>query len=774
MKIWNDPNASLDERTDALLAEMTLDEQVGQLASYWPEPTTSTVIAGDVAPMQSAVTEGLSWVDSVENGLGHLTRIFGTQPVTVTEGITSLRAHQDAIISQSRFGIPAIAHEECLTGFTTLGATVYPAPIAWGATFNPELVKAMGHAIGSDMKAVGVDQGLAPVLDVVRDYRWGRVEETMGEDPYVVGTLGAAYVQGLQEAGVVATIKHFAGYSASKAGRNHAPVSMGPREFEDVILPPFEMAVRLGHAGSVMNSYSDIDGVPAATSHQLLTGVLRDRWGFEGTLVSDYWSIAFLHLTQRVAANAQDAGILALEAGLDVELPSTDGYARLADEVRHGRLDKCLVERAARRVVRQKIQLGMLDPGYDTAVPDPAVDLDSTRNREIARALAEESIILLRNNGALPLEGNPSVALLGPCADEPRTFMGCYSFPNHILARSDAEDLMGIVAPSLAQSLQAEFPDLDLVYEKGVPILEPDRNGIPAAVHAAMESDLAIVTVGDLAGLFGLGTSGEGCDAIDLTLPGIQGELLEAVLATGTPTILVIISGRPYALGPFAERCEAVVQAFMPGEEGGSALAGVLSGRLNPEGKLPVGIPAHHGGQPGTYLAAPLAWYSEGISNLDPRPLYPFGFGMSYTEYKVSDLKLSRTEVPVDGVLDVSATVTNTGSRSGAEVVQLYLADDLAQVARPTKQLIGFAKVRLEPGEAKRATFSVHMDRTSFTGRDYARIVEPGDMLVMVGSSTADLPLEGKFRIVGDLRQVPEGRTLDTPVRIEDVPPLPE
>lgn len=773
MKIWNDPNAPVEERTDALLAAMTIDEKVGQLASYWPQPVTSTVLAGDVAPMESAVSEGLSWDDSIKHGLGHLTRIYGTKPVTVAEGVSLLRTHQDAIISLSRFAIPAIAHEECLTGFTTLGATVYPAPIAWGATFNPELVKSMGAAIGSDMKAVGVDQGLAPVLDVVRDYRWGRVEETMGEDPYVVGTLGAAYVQGMQEAGVVATLKHFAGYSASKAGRNHAPVGMGLREFEDVILPPFEMAIRIGIAGSVMNSYSDIDGLPAATSSQLLTGVLRDRWGFEGTLVSDYWSIAFLHLMQRVAASAHDAGILALEAGLDVELPSTKGFAHLADAVRDGLLGESVVERAARRVLRQKIQLGMLDPGYDTAVPDPDVDLDSARNRDIARALAEESIILLRNSGALPLGAGGRVALLGPCADEPRTFMGCYSFPNHVLSRSDVEDGLGIEAPSLLESLRLELPNVDFVHEAGVPILEPDRSGLAAAISAAAESDVAIVTVGDLAGLFGLGTSGEGCDVVDLSLPGIQEELVEAVLATGTPTVLVVISGRPYALGSFADRCVSVVQAFMPGEEGGPALAGVLSGRLNPEGKLPVAVPAHKGGQPGTYLAAPLAWYSEGISNLDPRPLFPFGFGMSYAAYEVNDLELSRTEVPTDGLLEVSATVTNIGQRPGAEVVQLYLSDAVGQVARPMKQLIGYAKVRLAAGEAKRVTFSVHMDRTSFVGRDLVRIVEPGDMIVRVGTSSEDLPLEAGFCIIGDLRRVAEGRTLTTPARLASVAPTP-
>lgn len=767
MNLWNNPSLTTEERVGALLGAMTIDEKVGQLASYWPKPEDTTNISGDVAPMETAMGAGLSWFESITSGLGHLTRNFGTAPVSAAEGIAALRARQTEVAEASRFGIPAIAHEECLTGFTTYGATVYPAAIAWGATFDPGLVEEMAAAIGADMKAVGVDQGLSPLLDVVRDYRWGRVEETIGEDPYLVGTLGTAYVRGLQGSGVIATLKHFAGYSSSKGGRNHAPASIGTRELEDVILPPFEMAIRLGGAGSVMNSYSDIDGLPAGASAELLTKTLRHRWGFEGTVVSDYWSVVFLEIMHKLTDNPRDAGILALEAGMDVELPSTAGFAELATAVREGRLDEAIVDRAARRVLRQKIQLGLLDPDFDPSSLGHEVDLDSAGNRDIARRLAEESIILLTNRDeVLPLRGVRKVALIGPSADEPRTFMGCYSFPNHVVARyGDAGDY-GIDVPSLLDSLRLELGDVEVVHERGVPVTAHDRSGLAAAVRAAEQSEVAIVTVGDLAGLFGLGTSGEGCDVVDLHLPGIQGELVEAVLATGTPTVLVVVSGRPYALGAFADRCAAIVQAFMPGEEGGPAIAGVLGGRINPEGKLPVGIPAHHGGQPSTYLAAPLAWYSEGVSNLDPRPLHPFGFGSSYTRFEIADLELSTAEVSPEDTLYVEATVTNVGARSGAEVVQVYLADEIAQVARPMKQLIGYAKVRLQPAASARVSFEVHMDRTSFVGRGGERIVEPGHMRVMVGSSSEDLPLEAAFVIAGQVRRVPEGRVLDTPTRI--------
>ena len=769
MNPWNDPARTPDERADALLAELTLEEKVRQLGSFWPVARQATEISGDVAPMENALGAQLTWEEATENGLGHLTRNYGVEPVDVPEGLRRLRDYQAKVVEASRFGIPALVHEECLTGFTTLGATMYPAAIAWGATFDPELVKEMAYAIGSDMHAVGVHQGLSPLLDVVRDYRWGRVEETCGEDPYVVGTLGTAYVQGLQEAGVIATLKHFAGYSASKAGRNHAPVPMGRREFEDFLLPPFEMAVRVGKTGSVMNSYSDIDGMPAGASVDLLTTTLRDRWGFDGTVVSDYWSVIFLQMMHKVAATPAQAGALALTAGLDIELPNTGCYQHLVEEVRSGRLDEALVDRAARRILRQKVELGLLDPDFDPAVQGQDRDLDSAPNRAIALKMAEQSIVLLRNDGLLPLAAGDKapgqIALIGPCGDEARTFMGCYSYPNHVLNKYP-ELGMGIESASFAAALAQEFARSEVVVEQGVPVLQPDRSGFDAAVQAAHDADVAVLAVGDLAGLFGLGTSGEGCDSVDLTLPGLQAELVEAVLATGTPTVLVVISGRPYSLGGFADRCAAVIQAFMPGEEGGAALAGVLSGRVNPTGKLPIGIPDHPGGQPGTYLAAPLAWHSEGVSNLDPRPLFPFGFGTSYTSFSVSDLQVSEQEIPSDGTVEVSATVTNTGDREGAEVVQLYLGDVVAQVVRPIKQLVGYAKVWLAPGESQRVTFELHADRTSFTGIDYRRIVEPGEFRLLVGTSSEDLPLEGTVTITGDVRVVPEGHVLTTPVRV--------
>ena len=765
--VWTDPSKSLDERTDALLAELTLAEKLGQLGSAW---VGNLEVSGNVAPMQDVWAAGAGeFAQLGADGLGHLTRPFGTRPQTVAEGTARVVELQQRVVDASRLGIPAIVHEECLTGFTTLGATVYPAAIAWAATWSPDLVEEMAAAIGSDLAAVGVHQGLSPVLDVVRDYRWGRVEETLGEDPYLVAMLATAYVKGLQGAGVIATLKHFAGYSASRAARNHAPVTMGPRELRDIILIPFETAVREGGARSVMNSYADVDGVPAGADASLLTGILRDEWGFTGTVVSDYWSVAFLSTMHRVAASLPEAGALALTAGIDVELPDTLCYGPgLLELVRAGRVPESVVDTAARRVLRQKLELGLLD---DEWTPAGAVgagtgrDLDSAGNRDIARRMAERSVVLLANDGVLPLTAPAALAVVGPCADDALAFMGCYSYPNHVLPKYP-ELGMGVPAASLLAALRSEFPASRIAGALGVPVREVDRSGIADAVALAQGAELCLAVVGDRAGLFGRGTSGEGCDAEDLSLPGIQDELVEALIATGTPVVLVVVSGRPYALGRYAGRVAAMVQAFMPGEEGGGALAGVLSGRVTPSGRLPVQVPALPGAQPGTYLQPPLGRSSDGISNLDPTPLFPFGHGLSYTSYAYTDLATSGAEVATDGAVELSVTVTNTGDRAGEDVVQLYVHDDVASVARPVLQLTGFARVTLDAGASARVTFTVHADRLAFTGVSMERIVEPGTVQLLVGASADDLPCTATVRFVGEVRRVGHDRVLTTPVTV--------
>jgi beta-glucosidase len=385
--------------------------------------------------------------------------------------------------------------------------------------------------------------------------------------------------------------------------------------------------------------------------------------------------------------------------------------------------------------------------------------------------MAERSVVLLEAGPALPLlgDGRPAlrrVAVVGPCAADPRVFMGCYAFPNHVLPRHPGLGL-GIEVRTAVEALAAELPGVELTHEQGCLVQGGDRSGFGPALAAAGDADLCVAMVGDLAGLFGHGSSGEGCDAEDLRLPGVQAELLDELLQTGTPVVVVVVSGRPYALGDVQRRAAGLVQAFMPGEEGASAIAGALSGRVQPGGKLPVQIPKHPGGQPGTYLQPPLGSpESVGISTLDATPLYPFGYGGSYTTFEVDALRVSDAEVPTDGAFTVSVQVRNTGQRAGDEVVQLYLHDLVAQVARPVKQLAGFARVGLAPGEAAEVRFQVHADRTAYTNRDFKRIVEPGDLEVLVGTSAADLPCRGRVRLTGPLRVVGHDRQLVTPVEV--------
>lgn len=763
---WTDPDLPTAERVEALLAQLTLPEKVAQLSSAWEDVEPA---GPDVAPGTSIFDRVGDLTETARRGLGQLTRPYGTLPRPALEHSRALAERQRQIVRQSRLGIPAMAHDECLTGFTAYGATIYPTSLGMAATFDPDLIRRIGAAIGADMAEAGVHQGLAPVVDVIRDYRWGRCEETYGEDPYLVGEMGEAYVTGLQSAGVYATLKHFAGYSTSMGGRNHAPAQTGRRELFDVILPPFERLVAAG-VRSVMNSYAEIDGEAPAASRWLLNDVLREAWGFEGTVVSDYWSLPFLVSAHRVAADLSNAGALALRAGMDVELPDQRGFGdALVHAVREGLADEKLVDRAVRRVLRQKVELGLLDLDWDPLPPAlraGELDLDKPASRELAHEAAEAGAVLLSNDSTLPLPGSGRIALIGPCADDVRTMFGCYSFPNHVL--SERDDLgNGVEVISLRAALAEELPGVDWEFTPGCPVRDEDRSGIRAAVDLCAAADLTVLVVGDKPGMFGIGTSGEGCDVEDLRLPGVQEELVEAVLATGRPVVLVVNSGRPYAVGRFASAAAAMVQAFLPGEEGGRALAQLLAGRANFSGKLPVQIPTTPGGQPYTYLHPPLADRQSFLSNLDPTPAFPFGHGLSYTTFQIDLLAADRQQVPTDGEFTVSARLRNTGAVPGAETVQLYAVDPVAQVTRPVRALLGFAKVALAPGEQATVRFHVHTDRLAFTGLDGRRVVEAGEILLYAGSSSLDTPVREAVRLVGEERDATVVRHHAVPVTVE-------
>lgn len=735
-------------RVRDLHARMTREEKLAQLVGFW-------VDQGDevVAPMAGEMATSTRYEDATAHGIGHLTRVYGTRPVDPIDRAEWLWTEQRRLKNDTRLGIPALVHEECLTGLAAWKAATFPTPLAWGASFHPELVEQMGRLIGESMRALGIHQGLAPVLDVIRDPRWGRVDECIAEDPYVVGTIGTAYVRGMQGAGVHATLKHFVGYSASQAGRNHAPVHVGRRELEDVLLPPFEMAVRDGGVRSVMNSYAEIDGIPVAASREYLTGILRERWGFDGVVVSDYFAVAFLHTMHAVAADRGEAAELALRAGIDVELPSGDAFVGpLAERLASGVADEGLVDLAVLRVLAQKEALGLLDEQFAEAPRE--IDLDTAEHRDIARRLAEQSIVMLSNEGALPLDAPRRVAVIGPNADSPEALMGCYSFANHVLAHHPGLPL-GFEIPSLLSALREELPGTDLVREPGCSVEGDDSAGIPAAVRAARGADIALVVVGDRAGLFGRGTVGEGNDVESLELPGVQRQLVEAVIATGTPTVLVVLSGRPYAIGwalDGPEAAAAVLQSFFPGEEGGAAIAGVLSGRVNPSGRLPVSLPRSAGAQPFSYLHAPMGGRSE-ITSADSTPVRPFGHGLSYTSFTHNDLTVTPSSMTAD-TLRVQLTVRNAGQRQGDDVVQVYARDVFASVTRPVAELMAYARVSLDAGEQAVVTFDIPPHRLSFTNGAFERVVEPGEIDLWVGASCDDRESEARVQLTGPVYRV--------------------
>ncbi|GAA1728531.1 glycoside hydrolase family 3 N-terminal domain-containing protein [Isoptericola hypogeus] len=744
----------VSDRVRALHARMTLEEKLAQLVGFWLDKGGEVV-----APMAGEMTAGSGGADQLaevtRHGIGHYTRVYGTRPVDPAERAAWLWSEQRRLRRETRLGVPALVHEECLTGLAAWKAATFPTPLAWGASFDPELVAEMGRLIGGSMRELGIHQGLAPVLDVVRDPRWGRVDECIGEDPYLVGTVGTAYVQGLQDAGVHATLKHFVGYSGSVAGRNHAPVHAGPREVADVFLPPFEMAVLDGGVRSVMNAYTEIDGVPMASDPTYLTGVLRERWGFDGVVVADYFAIAFLEVMHGVAADRAEAARLALEAGIDVELPGGDAYLEpLAAAVRDGRVDEAYVDRAVLRALAQKEELGLLDDDAFAGEPPDVVDLDSPAHRAVARRLAEESVILLTNDGLLPVTrwtAPPArVAVVGPNAHRSDALMGCYSFANHVLAHHPGVP-KGFEIPTVYESLGGAFraaglPEPELVHAAGCDVEGEDTSGIADAVAAAASADLAVVVVGDHAGLFGRGTVGEGNDAESLELPGVQRDLVEAVLATGTPVVMVVLGGRPYAIGwaldqstgsgPSADRRPgAVLQAFFPGEEGATALAEVVAGAVNPSGRLPVSLPRSAGAQPYSSLHPVLGGPSD-VTSTDSTPLRPFGFGLSYTTFAYTDLEVD-AEVAAGGSFRAAVRVTNTGTAPGADVVQLYGRDLVGSVTRPVAQLLAYRRVPLVPGESVVVTFTVPSARFAFHDRRMVRVVEPGDVEVWAGSHVA-------------------------------------
>ncbi len=780
--LYRDANAPIEERVENLLALMTLDEKLAQLGCLW-----STAFVRDGAVDADAV------LAQMPHGIGEITRIGASTGLHPDESAALMNAIQRIAVEQTRLGIPVIVHEESTGGFLHRDATVFPQGIGLAATWNPALVKQVAEVIREQMMAVGARHALAPVLDVARDPRWGRVEETYGEEPVLSGIIGTAYVQGLQgddlRAGVAATGKHFLGYAMSEGGRNWGPVQCGPRELREVYADPFAAVIRNAGLATMMNSYASIDGIPCTGSPAILTDLLRDELGFSGAVVADYSAVSQLMTYHHVAATPGDAARLALCAGLDMELPATDCYgAPLKAEVEAGRVPLEVVDTAVRRVLRLKFRLGLFEHPYVDAEAAPAV-FQTPEQRALARRAAAESCILLTNDGILPLSpAVKRVAVIGPGADDVRLLQGDYHYPAHLeiiyAARQHVEvagmnipQARGNYAPGpyytphvtpLAGLRAALGKQVEVCYAKGCEVLGEDCSGFAEAEQAARNADVVIVVVAGRSGLLRPATSGEGNDATSLDLTGVQQQLVETIASTGKPLVVVVLSGRVHTLAEVAARANALLQLFPPGEEGGNGLADILTGKVNPSGRLPVSLPRSVGQVPnhvGVRAGGEIAMLFGDYIDSPTTPLFPFGHGLSYTAFSYSDLNVQAgtTTAPVT----VSIAVRNTGERAGDEVVQLYYRDLVASVARPQRMLLGFARVSLAPGQARRVTFTVHPSRLAFYDPSMRFVTEPGAFTFSVGASSTDIRAEKTVTLDGPVAAYRQREVVDTRVVVE-------
>jgi len=784
-----DPRRSAGERARDLLARMTFEEKAAQMHALWLLLSED----GEHRPRQDDFTGGTDPAavkKALSHGLGQISRALGSHGVEPRSGVRALNRLQKFLREETRLGIPAISHEECLVGLMARGATMFPSALAYGATWNPGLIEDAAAAIGREARSVGCHQGLAPVLDVSRDVRWGRTEETFGEDPYLVGVLGTRYVRGLQgeKRDLLATVKHFAGHSWSEGARNHAPVHLGWRELNDVFLLPFEMAIAQANAGSVMPAYHDIDNESVHASRRLLTDVLRTGWGFDGLIVADYIGISLLYQHHNLARDRAEAAALAFRAGLDIELPADDCVAALGEAVSRGLLSMETIDAAVGRILLEKVRLGLFERPF---VDEGAIDLQSSATVGLAREVARQSVVILENRGVLPLDAGAGqkLAVIGPTADDPLAALCGYSFPVHLILNDAGESASQVVTPRAA--FESAFGAERVAYAPGCFIIEERQYGspvfpgdvekstsldqaspvstrrdlIPAAVACAQSSDVAVVCVGDLAGLFQTGTVGEGSDADSLDLPGVQQALLEAVVATGKPVVVVLTSGRPYNLGGLEDRLAAFVWAFAGGQEGGPALVDVLTAVAPPSGRLPLSVPKSVGAVPYFYNHKMKSAGTPIARHFGSR--YPFGFGLSYTSFELAGLELDAAQVDTTGEVGVRFVARNTGDRKGVAVPQLYARDLLASVVRPVKELKAFARIELDPGETAKVAFAVPADMFSFTGLEGRRIVEPGEVELQVGASSADIRLRATVTLTGETRTLGRGWRMESRCTVE-------
>lgn len=732
--IYLDPFQPVDARVSDLLGRMTLEEKFREMGM------------GKTRNMGESGRFSKKLADEFFKGMGiGAMQDARLDPVNNAAFINDLQKY---LIENTRLGIPALIISECLHGFLSPGATMFPQSIALGSSWNDALVGNIAAAAAKEATACGTRQALAPNLDLAREPRWGRVEETYGEDPYLCGCMGVEYVRGMQgERGVLAedklvvTLKHFAAHGSPEGGLFVSPVPTGERQLRELYLQPFKIAVMKAGALSVMPAYSEIDGIPCSTSKFLLIKILREEWGFKGYVFSDYVAIEMLQSSQRTAETPGHAGKQALEAGMDLEAPHIYGFGEeLLTMVKEGKVDEKHVNRAVSNVLRVKFLCALFERPY-IDIKKVSQTVHCEKHKELALKAAHESIILLKNKGnLLPLRNMAgSIAVIGPNADKAQ--LGDYS----IRKESDVSLLQGIKNRSSKGT--------EVYYTKGCELYGSSLEGFPEAIDMARKAEVAIVAVGTSSGMLsGIGwgdkkgeiaTCGEGFDWTDLKLPGVQEQLIEEIAKTGTPTIVVLINGRPLTFDYIAENIPAIIEAWYPGEEGGNALADIIFGNVNPSGRLTITFPKVSGQSPMYYNHKPSARGSynqpgtpekPGMDYVfnDTKPLYGFGYGLSYTEFEYSDLKVSSDVITPHEKVTVSVKVKNTGACEGKEVVQLYLNDVYSSVTTPVKALKGYKKISLDPGEEQKVSFVLTPEEMSLIDENMKEVVEPGLFEVMI------------------------------------------
>ncbi len=743
---YKDHRRPIDERVEDLLGRMTLEEKVAQMICVWHQKDVQ-VLNSDGKPDVCVVQKHLP------SGVGQIARLSDTNGgLTPRQTAEFANEIQRIFVEHTRLGIPVIFHEECLHGLAGRDATSFPQPIGLAATFDPDLVEEIYAGVAADVRSRGAHQALTPVLDVAREPRWGRVEETFGEDPYLVSRMGIAAVRGFQgdasfrdRKHLIATLKHFAAHGQPESGTNCAPVNVSERLLRDTFLYPFREVLTHANAHSVMAAYNEIDGAPSHANPWLLRDVLRTEWGFAGTVVSDYYAITELHQREEatshgVAGSKAEAALLAVKAGVNMEYPEPDCYPSIAQLVREGALEESTIDELVRPLLYQKFLLGLFeDPFVDPSALDP--DRTLAEERSLARRAARETITLLKNEGALlPLDPAKyrTVAVIGPNAD--RILLGGYSgVPRYTSTVLDAiRDRIGKECTVL-HSAGCRITEGGSWNEDAVHLPDPagEEQRLAEAVSVARKADLVVLVVGD-----NEQTSREAWnrahmgDRTSLDLFGRQGDLVKAMVATGKPVAMVLFCGRPHSLTFAHQHVAAIMTCWYLGQEAGHAVADILFGDVNPSGKLPISFPRSVGHVPCYYNHKPSA--RRGYLFDDSTPLYPFGFGLSYTHFSLANISLAAPCIGTGESTSVTVDVTNTGDREGTEVVQLYIRDVVASVTRPVKELRGFRRVTLGAGETTRVSLPITPDLLGFTTISGEWKVEPGEFRIMVGSSSKD------------------------------------